>query len=225
MTGSRLVGPVVKLGKQKVITGVITDVVRELCSVQMSTRGQILHGLRYIGTTPAVGDTVFIDFRSGIPVVHTNSDNLQTQIDEVTRQITATVTAKNAPTAPAPEEPATLVVPNRMFTFATEDGLIVKTGKIRMYNKFGESFTITRVFISVNTAPTGAAILVDIHKNGTTIFTTQSNRPTIAISGFTGVSTTIENATFDDGDYLQMDLDQKGSTIAGADLTVQVYFS
>src|SRR3990167_766560 len=82
--------------------------------------------------------------------------------------------------------------------------------------------TITEVYLEVKTAPTGAAIIVDVNKNGTTLFTTQSNRPQIAISATTGTSTTIENNALAAGDLLVVDLDQVGSTIAGADLSVHI---
>jgi hypothetical protein len=64
---------------------------------------------------------------------------------------------------------------------------------------------------------------VDINKNGVTIFTTQGNRPTIAIAGTTsGKVTNMDVTTIADGDSLTVDVDQVGSTVAGADLTVQI---
>lgn len=105
--------------------------------------------------------------------------------------------------------------------FSMSGTLTVTTGKSRVYNDTGRTLTITATRATVNTAPTGAAIIVDITKNGTSIFTTQTNRPTIAISGFTGVSG-VPNLTWANGEYLTVDIDQIGSTVAGADLTVQV---
>lgn len=67
-------------------------------------------------------------------------------------------------------------------------------------------------------------MIVDVNKNGTTIFTTQGNRPTVAISGFTsGKVSNMDVTSLADGDYLTIDLDQIGSTVPGADLTVQVW--
>jgi len=84
------------------------------------------------------------------------------------------------------------------------------------------SLTITKVKLVVKTAPTGAAIIVDVNKNGTTIFTTQANRPQIAIGESTGDSGTPDVTALAEGDKLTVDIDQIGSTIAGADLTVEV---
>jgi len=81
------------------------------------------------------------------------------------------------------------------------------------------SITIKSIRAMVGTVPTGAAIIVDIHKNGTTIFTTQDNRPTIAISANdSGEVTNMNVTTVAKGDYFTMDVDQIGSTIAGKDL-------
>jgi hypothetical protein len=100
--------------------------------------------------------------------------------------------------------------------------LVVGTGVLRIYNDTGKTLTFVKVRISVGTAPTGATIIVDVNKNGTTIFTTQGGRPVIAISGNTGTSTAMDVTTLADGDYLTVDIDQIGSTIAGSDLTIQV---
>ena len=84
------------------------------------------------------------------------------------------------------------------------------------------TLTITKVKLVVKTAPTGAAIIVDVNKNGTTIFTTQANRPQIAISGTTGDSGTPDVTALAETDKLTIDIDQVGSTVAGADLTVEL---
>lgn len=109
--------------------------------------------------------------------------------------------------------------------FTVEGDLVTSTGVLRIYNATGVTKTISKVFLSVSTAPTGAAIIVDIHKGGTTIFTTQANRPQIAASANTGYSTTIDVTSWADGEYLTMDVDQVGSTIAGSNLTVHIVYS
>jgi len=83
------------------------------------------------------------------------------------------------------------------------------------------SLTITKVKLVVKTAPTGADLIVDVNKNGTTIFTTQANRPKIVAGSTTGDSGTPDIISLAEGDKLTIDIDQVGSTIAGADLTVE----
>lgn len=115
--------------------------------------------------------------------------------------------------------------PERYFTFAISGDLTVHTGKFRIYNLTGGALTISKVHIAADTAPTGQAVIVDINENGTTIFTTQANRPQIAAGSNTGQTTTIDDASWADGNYLTMDVDQIGSGTAGADLTVTVVAS
>lgn len=106
-------------------------------------------------------------------------------------------------------------------TFGKDGVCAVATGALRWYAR--GAWTITQVRASVGTAPTGASLIVDVNKNGTTIFTTQSNRPTIAASGFTDLADAINVSALADGDYLTVDTDQVGSSVAGSNLTVQVW--
>lgn len=85
------------------------------------------------------------------------------------------------------------------------------------------TYTIVGTRLMVGTAPTGADIIVDVNKNGTTIYTTQGNRPTIAASANAGGPGTAPDVTsLVAGDYLTVDVDQIGSSVAGSDLTVSV---
>ncbi len=97
------------------------------------------------------------------------------------------------------------------------------TGQFRLYNDTGANWTILGVRASVGIAPDGDSMIVDINKNGTTIFTTQSNRPTIAAGDNTsGNVTNMDVSSVAVGEYLTVDVDQVGSISAGTDLTVQV---
>lgn len=109
-----------------------------------------------------------------------------------------------------------------VISFSKTGVLSVAVGTFRWYAP--RPITLLSVRASVGVAPTGAAVIVDVNENGTTIFTTQSNRPEIAISGFTDVSGTIEEPAIAAANYLTVDIDQIGSTIAGSDLTVQVEY-
>lgn len=85
------------------------------------------------------------------------------------------------------------------------------------------TFAISLVKIYADTAPTGASLIVDINKNGTTIFTTQANRPEIAIGEHSDDSGTPNITALAAGDRLSVDIDQVGSTIAGGnDLLIAV---
>lgn len=101
--------------------------------------------------------------------------------------------------------------------------LTVSTGTIRY--RFPWAATLLGVTAAVNTAPTGASLICDVNKNGTTIFTTQANRPTIAAAGTaTTTEPTPDVTAIVAGDYLTVDVDQIGSTVAGSDLTVMIRY-
>lgn len=112
---------------------------------------------------------------------------------------------------------------DRFPVFSSMGSLAVAVGAHRLYNDSGVAWTIASVRASVGTAPTGAAIIVDIKIDGTTIFTTQANRPTIAGGANTsGKVTNMNITTVNDGSYLTVDISQVGSTTSGSNLTVQV---
>jgi hypothetical protein len=74
--------------------------------------------------------------------------------------------------------------------------------------------------LKATTAPTGAAIIVDWHKNGTTIWATQANRVQIAATATYGTQAAFDTTAFVEGDIMTVDVDQIGSTIAGSDMVV-----
>ena len=100
--------------------------------------------------------------------------------------------------------------------------LVTSTGVARL--RIPEDIFIIDAAAMVGTAPTGASLIVDVHLNGTTIFTTQANRPTIAISAFDSGLATPDVQVAAAGQYFTVDVDQIGSTIAGSDLTVFIRY-
>lgn len=87
------------------------------------------------------------------------------------------------------------------------------------------SATLVGVSLAVNTAPTGASIIVDVNKNGTSVFTNANSRPIITASSFASTTeASPDNFSMVQGDYMTVDIDQVGSTIAGSDLTVLVRY-
>ena len=107
--------------------------------------------------------------------------------------------------------------------FTIPGTLTVGAGVARFY--FTGSFTITNIHISLGTAPTGASVIVDVNKNSSTIFSTQGNRPTITAGSHVDSSSVPDITSVLSGDYLTIDVDQIGSTIAGTDLVVTVYWT
>ena len=99
--------------------------------------------------------------------------------------------------------------------------LLTFVGTSRVYNDIGSAVTITSVRASVGSAPTGSSVIVDVLKNGTTIFTGGTGRPTIAAGANTATGSPAVTS-WANGEYLTITVAQIGSTSAGADLTVQV---
>lgn len=124
--------------------------------------------------------------------------------------------AAGADGAPGPEglPGVSLIVP-----FSVGGLIGATTYTMRLY--VDRDCTITGVRASVGSSPTGSSIIVDVLKNGTTIFTGGTDRPTITVGGNTDTGTPAVTDLVA-GDYLTVTVVQVGSTYAGADLVVQV---
>lgn len=106
--------------------------------------------------------------------------------------------------------------------FGASGAMTVRTGTIRRPIK-GGTYTIVGVTATLGTAPTGATTFkVDVNKNGTTIFTTQGNRPIFTASTNITDSGTPDVTSVTDNDYITVDIDAIGSTVGGSDLSVIV---
>jgi hypothetical protein len=107
------------------------------------------------------------------------------------------------------------------FTFDLAIGINAQTGtSLTNAAIVTDNCTASKVYAYCKTAPTGQALIFDINLNGTTIWSTQSNRVQIAASGTSGSSTTFNTASLTEGDILTIDIDQIGSSDPGKDITV-----
>lgn len=80
--------------------------------------------------------------------------------------------------------------------------------------------TASSVSLRVKGAPTGAALILNLNKNGTTIFAT---RPQVNDGSFTGGGSAAFTVTnLEQGSVLTLDVDQIGSTFAGSGLTLML---
>ena len=104
-----------------------------------------------------------------------------------------------------------------VFTYA---GDLTVGGTVTPILVVTRTLTIVKAYANVVTAPTGANAVFDIHKNASTIWSTQADRLTILAGVTSGVQTSFNTTTLVEGDVLTLDIDQIGSTVVGADLTV-----
>lgn len=86
----------------------------------------------------------------------------------------------------------------------------------------GGTFSIVSVAARVGTAPVGSNVVVDIKKNGTSIFAAPADRPTIVAGANIATVGSWGNTTLTTDDYVSVDIVQVGSSTAGADLVVPI---
>ena len=105
----------------------------------------------------------------------------------------------------------------------SDETTALTTGTAKVTFRAPHALVVTEVRASVTTAPTGAALTVDINESGTTILSTK-----LTIDAGEKTSTTaataavISDASIADDAEITIDIDQVGSTIAGAGLKVTI---
>jgi hypothetical protein len=109
------------------------------------------------------------------------------------------------------------------ITFCKTGSLATGTGTFRWYNDTTVTLTILGVRATVGTASTSGTPTFDVNKNGTTVFGTQANRPTITVGSFTsGLVTGMSVTTVAPGEYLTSDVDVAGTGTADAAVAILV---
>lgn len=95
---------------------------------------------------------------------------------------------------------------------------------------------LTGVVAQAGVAPTGATLILDVKRvgagsaptaAGTSVYTVAGRKPTIGTSAFAstlnGTAGVPNNQDFAAGDYLRIEVSQVGSSVAGKNLTVQLF--
>jgi hypothetical protein len=114
--------------------------------------------------------------------------------------------------------------PNVQDTFTFFSAGNQTTGVLKWQWVVPFAATITDVRAYIGTAPVGSTFILDCNKNGTTLFTTQGNRPTIADGGNASTTTAPDVTALAAGDRVSVDIDAVGSGTAGANLSVSISF-
>lgn len=83
--------------------------------------------------------------------------------------------------------------------------------------------TIVAAYARAKTGPSGADLIFDINKNGTSIWAVRpGNRLKITSGSTTGSQVLFDTTLLNKGNTLSIDIDQVGSSTAGKDITVKL---
>lgn len=122
---------------------------------------------------------------------------------------------------------------NLMFPYTYSGNLNIEDLTHRLYNDTDQPRIIKMVRASVGVAATGRGVVVDVKKNGSSIFDPtnpaapvgSSAKVYIAPNQNTGTSQPVSGTVWSVGEYLTVGITQIGSTFPGADLTISVVVS
>jgi hypothetical protein len=112
-------------------------------------------------------------------------------------------------------------LPVELIIACSDETTSLTTGTAKVTFRAPYAFTLTAVRASVNTAPTGSTLIVDINEAGTTVLSTKLSIDASEKTSTTAASAAVisDSAIADDAE-ITIDIDQIGSTIAGKGLKV-----
>jgi len=286
MTKKYLRDSIANISRNKRIKAVVIECMEGLCTVRIVGSDRPLRNLQIIGGPVSAGQTVFVDYSSGTPVVQADSklsdsyigQNFSSMASALPRQSTgaivdpevpdpgsagapadaAYITSGSNPSLPnalslTPVEPLfgeasageyvlslkfnpehfsissgslnSIFVPEPGISFFTYrvDGALAVAENVAETLVVSSAITITKITAYVDDPGTAGSTIVDIHKNGTTIFTTQANRPEIAFDGVSLYSSEAPDVVeIDAFDVLTLDIDSIGTSASSLTVTIEI---
>lgn len=105
----------------------------------------------------------------------------------------------------------------------TSPATIVNVVGVNKYPIKGGTFQIVSIAVAAASAGATGTLFVDVNKNGTTIYGTQSNRPAITSGSTNGIATVGAHTatTVTDGDWITVDIEGTWTGVTGP-LTVVI---
>lgn len=111
--------------------------------------------------------------------------------------------------------------PVEIVVACSDETTALTTGTAKVTFRMPHSMTLSSVRLNVNTAPTGAAIVVDLKESGTSVFSTKPQIDATAKTSVGGaVPGVVSDTSLADDAEMTINLDQVGATIAGKGLKV-----
>ncbi len=110
----------------------------------------------------------------------------------------------------------------RQAVYLLEGPLYVHSGSLRIPNAAAAALRLLGVRLDVGSAPLGQGLVVDVHKDGVSIFSDPAKRPAVAAGAVWGASGAPDAWAWAVGERLTVDVDQVGSEFPGSDLTVTI---
>lgn len=98
--------------------------------------------------------------------------------------------------------------------------LVVGVGQTRIYA--WRTLNLVGCILGLSNPTAGSSAIFDVNVDGTTIFTTQANRPSCAATSYSGTLAVPDILVVYAGSYFTVDCDQIGSTTPGKNANLSI---
>lgn len=119
-----------------------------------------------------------------------------------------------------------VVVTKEIIIACSDESTALTAGTNKARFRMPYAATLTGVRANVNTAPTGSTLIVDINEAGVSVLGTKLSIDATEFSSTTAATAaTITDSALANDAEISIDIDQIGSTIAGAGLKVTLFLT
>jgi hypothetical protein len=205
-------------GQLNTDTVVATDVQATQMSVDTVSLTSPAAGALLVNSSlrsPTVSATTYLNLPSGVATWNASALRGFT-VSSTTPTNNRVLTYVSAASAWNPQP-----LPAEIGVACSDETTNLTSGTAKATFRMPYAMTLTSVRANVNTAPVGSTILVDVNKNGSTIFST---RVSIDASEKTSVTAAtpfvLSTTSLADDDEITVDIDQVGSSTAGKGLKI-----
>ena len=173
--------------------------------------GSSNHGIYVYSDTGASIISANLVNDSGADGIYIDADSSGDMVgpNQITNSVGVDVNDNGTGTVLIPDTAGVLASVVKHDNFNEAGALSVGSGAIRYYTQTDR--TITGCYAMVSGAPSGSAAIFDVNIDGTTAYTTQGNRPTVAAAGYLSTVTVPDVTAWDTGSYLTIDVDAANS--------------
>ena len=163
------------------------------------------------------GQTLWVASGGGLTNVRPTSNAQAVAIVGRVHASTGTVAVTIDAVAPTPPDDV-IVIP------VGDESTALATGTDKIKFRMPFAATLLAVRASVGTAPTGSTLIVDVNEAGVSVLGTKLSIDATEFSSTTAASAaTITDSSLADDAEISIDVDQIGSTVAGAGLKVSLF--
>jgi len=178
-------------------------------STLSNVQSQVLNGTGSV-SAPVAENAPIVGPSTGTPYTLVPGSGVGLDVDDTERTITVSIDTSTLKESSG-------------FLWVKSGDAVAGSGQVAVFTADHDG-TFKDWVIKALVAPTGQSVILDVNKNGTSIFANAGNRPALTAGSTSATGVVFNVPSFVKGDVFTFDIDQAGSPTAGERVQLQLNF-